>query len=945
MWARALDLFDRCLDGDDRTTVLSAEPDAQIRKMAEHLLLQDESAEQDGFLKFPPAAVQELWRPEAPAFPIGSVLVNGRFEILEQVGKGGMGEVYRARDRKLEEDVALKTIRQHLASDERVLQQFISEIRIARKVNHRNICRIYELFDHPETPLFFSMEYLDGKKLSDQLPLLPVADRKLTALQLAEGLAELHSRGLIHRDFKPANIIFEAGSGGSFRAVIVDFGLAQRLTQEAAVASLKAGTRRYMAPEVLNGEEATVRSDIFSFGRVLAELLPGHKWAAKCQAEDPTNRPANLAPVIASLRERSRREMLGYGAWSSVAAGGSLLFYRQGSQDRPQFSGRPALALNGFRAAERSPGDTTLASTLKQLVTTALNQSPMLRLIPDETLRAALLQLNLPGALPAEWRHLRAAASQRHIPYLAEGLISTVGSTGLRLLLQLFERNSDRPFLEVDETVPTRERIVELAEKISLKLRQAIGESSTSLASNFTGLVQATSSSPEAVDLLYKGIDAYEHSRTDDALILFEKAIETDREFALAYAYAGLGSAARNSVEKAFYYFKRAMELSSRVSQREQLWIQRGYQNITANFDGMLETCQKLTTLFPDDPLFQRNLAFAFARIGRPQDGIPANRRAMELNPVSDPIKGELIVNLAQANQAGESLQFYKRFRSTGNASSQFDFGAGLAHLSEGAYDKAQADFDRMRATRKDDRQALLFRVATLILTGKFREAQWDLKADLARDVATPGDDPYFRHVRQLWLAYLDWFTDSPAEARPRIDRLLQLQPVPYYLPLFRETAMVAIKTGYLQAADRALEILKRFEAEWPSTHSKGSRSHLEGVLREARNQDGFELLNEARGEWEDPLTLGSIRDYFAAHGYWDKAREVAARIHEDRGRIFKHSFPGLFTLNQIARIKISTKLSLSGDASRMYQQLITQWDTGAEAFSMFRAIRGAADS
>lgn len=936
MWAQALDLFDRLLDADDPSEAFDEHTDPEIRLLAEHLMIEHNAAEAEGFLRDSPAAVKGLWKPDAPTFPNGTLLVNDRFRIIQLLGTGGMGEVYRAHDNTLEEDVALKTIRRNLASDPEVRRQFKSEIKSARQVHHRGICRIHDVFDFPETPLFFSMEYLAGERLLDKLKdsAFAAADRKRTALQLAEGLLELHNRGFIHRDFKPANVICDPTRG----AVIMDFGLAQGLTAEAAVTALKAGTVKYMAPELLDGAPATIRSDIFAFGKVLGELLPGNSWAARCESKDPNDRPSTLAPVVGHLSGSTRRTVLRDLARGSIAAGSTLLLVKLSQRGRPQFTGRPALILNGFHAP-----DPSLASAMKRLVSTALNQSPILRLIPDETLTATLTQLKLPPALPAEWRHLRAAASRRSIPFMAEGMVSATGSGGLSLLVSLFERNSDRALLEVQESVDDRNLIVQLADKVVKKLRLGVGESNTSMASAYTDLVQATSASPEAVHLLYQGIDAYEHSRTDDALVLFEQALHNDNEFALAYAYAGLAALSRNSAEKAFPYLQRAMDLRSRVSQREQLWIERGYQNIIADYDALLGTCQKLTALYPDDPTFQKNLGAAYARIGRPQDGIEANTRALDLNPVSDSIKAELMVNLAAANMADKSLAHFQRFRAGGNHSSQFGFGASLAHLSAGQYPEGRAAFETMRATRKDDRQALLYRAAPLILMGKFQDAHWDLSGDLARDEATPDDEPYYRHVRVIWLACLDWFMDHPADARPRIDKVLKIEQVPIYLTIFREAGMVSLRTGYLKGAQAVLEILRKFEKAWPSAHSQGSRCHLEGALREAQHQDPSALLNQASGLWPDPLTLSSVRDYFMSRGMWDRAEAAASRIDEDRGRIFKHQFPGLFTLNQIAHIKIFAKLSRLDDSSRVYDQLMKHWDTGAEAFPMFRAIRGVA--
>ena len=935
-WERALELFDRLLGAKDPEAALAEEPDPEVRSVAKELWKRHKAAETEGFLEEPPRIVRGLWQTDPPTFEDGSLLVNGRFLVVRLVGQGGMGEVYLARDRKLEEDVAIKTVRRRLASDPVMRKQFITEIQIARRVNHRNVCRIYDLFDDVETP-FFSMEYLPGEQLTTKLAdgSLSTADRKSAALQLAEGLAALHERGLIHRDFKPANVIFDPAGGAAPRAVIMDFGLAQRLT---ALNSLRGGTLKYMAPEVSAGGQATVRSDIFAFGKVLDELLPGDKWAQRCQAENPAGRPESLDPVVRHLQDhRSRRDLLTKIGGGALAASVATIWLLDRAK-QPLFTGRLALALNGFQAPDR-----LLANSMKRLLVTALNQSPMLRLIPDDTLKATLARLKLPRELPVERRYLRAAASERKIPLLAEASISPIGS-GLRMLLHLFDRESDRQLLEIDESVRDQNK-VQLAEKVAMAVRKGIGESGTSLSSSHTPLEQALSGSPEAVDLLVRGIEEYDQAHRENALLLFEKAIQRDKEFALAYAFAGLASAARFRVEQAVDYYTTAHTLSKRAAERDQLWIERCYYNITGDFDLALAICRKLTTFYPDESIYQRHLAYASARVGQPRDSIKANQIALDLNPRNEANRCELVVNLAQANRTDDALKEFKTFRDDGTTTGQLDFAAGLAHMCAGKYVEAAANYEQMKLDPDSRRQALLFCCAPLIVMGRFSVARSDLERDLSHDEAATEDEPYHRLIRHVWLAYLGWFTGSYAAAQTSIEEALKMSRNPGHLQFFREAGVVSVHTGNFTAAEEALNILKAIEAKWPSTHTKGSRLHLEGAIREARGEDSFDSLNRAHGLWGDPLTMSSMRDLFVKKKRWVEARDMADRIHQDRGRIFKHFFPGLFTLNQIARARILKEMSLFEESLREYQQLMELWHTGeAGTYPLFLSIRGEAD-
>ena len=199
------------------------------------------------------------------------VVLEERYRIIGLLGRGGMGEVYRADDLRLGQPVALKFLPPGLGRDAQRLAQFHTEVRTARQVSHPNICRVYDIGE-AEGQLFLSMEFVDGEDLSASLRRFGrfPEDRAIEiARQICVGLAAAHERGVLHRDLKPANIMLD----GQGRVRIMDFSLA---TAE-AVTDVRAGTPAYMAPEQLLGREVTVRSDIFALGLVLYELFTGRR--------------------------------------------------------------------------------------------------------------------------------------------------------------------------------------------------------------------------------------------------------------------------------------------------------------------------------------------------------------------------------------------------------------------------------------------------------------------------------------------------------------------------------------------------------------------------------------------------------------------------------------------------------------------------------------------
>ena len=274
----------------------------------------------------------------AGGFTPGTILL-GRYRIIGLLGRGGMGEVYRADDLKLGQAVALKFLPRELADDPVRRERFFAEVRITRQVSHPNICRVYDIAELEEATTkqpryFLTMEYIDGEDLASLLQRIGYLSNEKAldlARQLVAGLAAAHERGVLHRDLKPANIMVD----GRGRVRITDFGLAVATSDETQLTEV-AGTPAYMAPEQLAGKGATVRSDIYALGLVLYELYTGkrafkagtlaelraekesavptapselraevdpvvERMIMRCLERDPRQRPASVAQAAAAL--------------------------------------------------------------------------------------------------------------------------------------------------------------------------------------------------------------------------------------------------------------------------------------------------------------------------------------------------------------------------------------------------------------------------------------------------------------------------------------------------------------------------------------------------------------------------------------------------------------------------------------------------------------------
>jgi predicted Ser/Thr protein kinase len=264
---------------------------------------------------------------------VPGTLLGGRYRIIGLLGRGGMGEVYRATDLTLGQSVALKFLPEAAARDQRLLERFHGEVRVARLVSHPNVCRVYDIGQIEGMP-FISMEYVDGEDLASlllRIGRLPADKAVETARKLCAGLAAAHDRGVIHRDLKPQNIMMNKRG----EVVIMDFGLAA-ISDQLSGTEVRNGTPAYMSPEQLKGAGVTSRSDLYALGLVLYELFTGkrpydaktlqqlidmqdsaqltsmtsvasdidpavEKIIRRCLDPDPAKRPASAMNVLAAL--------------------------------------------------------------------------------------------------------------------------------------------------------------------------------------------------------------------------------------------------------------------------------------------------------------------------------------------------------------------------------------------------------------------------------------------------------------------------------------------------------------------------------------------------------------------------------------------------------------------------------------------------------------------
>ena len=219
--------------------------------------------------------------------------LSGRYEVRREIGSGGMGYVFEARDRETGEVLALKVLRPEIAADPAMAERFKNELRLARRITHKNVCRIYD-FNRVDSLAYISMEYVEGITLRTQLDgagAMPTARVITIARQIASGLGEAHAQGIVHRDLKPENIMI-TGSGA---VKLMDFGIARTVHGASNATQTLIGTPAYMSPEQVQGHGVDARSDIYALGLVLYECLSGRRAFAA---------PTPVAIALKQVQER-----------------------------------------------------------------------------------------------------------------------------------------------------------------------------------------------------------------------------------------------------------------------------------------------------------------------------------------------------------------------------------------------------------------------------------------------------------------------------------------------------------------------------------------------------------------------------------------------------------------------------------------------------------------
>jgi tetratricopeptide (TPR) repeat protein/predicted Ser/Thr protein kinase len=617
---------------------------------------------------------------EAATLPLGTVLAT-RYQIVDLLGVGGMGAVYKAFDRQLTRVVALKTILPEMAATPTALKRFKQEVLLAQSITHKNVVRIFDIGEDGATK-FITMDFIEGvdlKGLVAQKGKLSPAEAAGIIRQVCQGLEAAHAAGVVHRDLKPQNIMIQNDG----RIVVMDFGIARSGESRGATQTgAFLGTPEYMSPEQARTENVDARSDIFSLGLIFYELLTGklpfkgktvletmfkrtteraippaeidatvpkgaNDIVNKCLQPECENRYQSVTELLEDLetfdptkkvsaadRAKSRlRKAARYRNWAvgaalvlmAVAVVALVLRNRSAAPKAPVQHAPETVLIADFI---NRTGNPIFDGTLEPVVKLGLEGAGFITAYDRNQLKSL-------GAQPVSGKlddtQARQIAMSVNVGVVVSGSLEQQGN-GFLVRMKATRAVRGSPIASVEDTAFNKDQVMSVAGKLVGSIRKAFGDETPEVSQRWA-LDTFTNTSLEAVHEYVTAAQALTDGRPEDALKSYQRAVDLDENFAMAYQGAALAARNLHQSEDAEKYIKLAFNHIDHMTDRERYRTRASYYLVLGNNQKCVEEYTALTTKYPSDSVAHNNLAVCLSQLRELPKALEEGRQAAAIFP------------------------------------------------------------------------------------------------------------------------------------------------------------------------------------------------------------------------------------------------------------------------------------------------------------------------
>ena len=644
----------------------------------------------------------------------------GQYEIVSPIGAGGMGEVYKAQDTRLKRLVALKLLPPELTRDETAKQRFLQEAQAASALDHPNICTIHEINETPDGQLYLVMAYYEGETLKEKIARgpLPLNEALDIAIQVGQGLADAHAAGIVHRDIKPANVMLPKGAP----VKIVDFGLAKLAGQVGLTQTGKAlGTVAYMSPEQARGQEVDYRTDLWSLGVVLYEMLTGQ----------PPFQGDNLLAISNAILQRQPVALSGT---SSSAQGVVTRALTKNSAERYQ---AVADLLGDLRKAAMKSGESVTAAAEQDMPSIAV--LPFTDMSPqrDQEYFCEGIAEEIINALTGG-ETLRVAARTSSFQAKAKGL--DIAEVGVRLKVGTVLQGSLR---KAGDQLRITAQLVNVADGYQLwseRFDRRMGD--LGFVEPMAAAVRARKAAERALEL--------DPRLTQAVVTLAWIAMGSDWDWA--------------SAER---HFTRALALDPRLGDAHARY--GFFLSVCGRFDSAAAEVERAVELDPMNYMMHHWRGVVLCLGGRPDDAISRLRQALDLEPYNFLARMFLGMALRFTARRQQALEAGRRAVKDGSRHPRAVAELGITHAAAGETAQAVALQDELTARSHSEHGAPIHHAALCVALGKLDEA-FEL---LGRAYDT----------RDVWCIYLNTIPHfDSVRSDPRFQALLRRMSFPAHV-------------------------------------------------------------------------------------------------------------------------------------------------------------------